>query len=272
MKDIDKNIAIIGAGNMGMAIAERLIKTAVIRPRRLTLSGPAIHKAAMKRLKGVAATKDNERAAAGADIVMLCVKPQIFQSVAEEIRGSLRKGALVISIMAGVRLTVLRKYFGKTRFIVRAMPNLGAKYGASMTGWIATGSLNADQKKTVEALFASLGAQMRLKSEDDINKMTAITATGPAYFFYLAESLEKQAKEFGLGDARKMAEHVLKASALLSQETGADFGALRQSITSAKGTTAAAIGHLESRKAQSIFQAAVRKAYRRARGISKSIR
>jgi len=254
--------ALIGLGNMGSAIYQGLVK---IIPVGDIFVCDRNSRAAIANLSA-----DANRTIAQADVVILAVKPQQFEALAAELeRKMLDK--LVISIMAGVSIGKIQKLTGARR-VIRSMPNLAAAVGESLSGWIASDSATVADKKLAAKIFSSFGEQLELRNEDMINALTALSGSGPAYFFYLTEALQKKALAYGFSseEAQLIANKTLLGSARLinSQDladpnlkSAADW---RKTVTSKGGTTEAALEYMEGHGLADIMDAAMDKAKARA--------
>ena len=194
------------------------------------------------------------------DIVILAVKPQDFDDLKLNL-----KNELLISIMAGVSLKKLAATGAKK--IVRSMPNLPLRVGAGFTGWI---SKNVKEKKLVKEIFSMFGGEIELKNEDAINAITALSGSGPAYFFYICQLLAEQACDFGFSkkDAEKIAANTLLGAAELVRNKTESFSDLRSAVTSKKGTTEAALHVLAKRRVATHFREALRAAATRSHELS----
>jgi pyrroline-5-carboxylate reductase len=203
----------------------------------------------------VCTTGDNDQAAARADTVVLAVKPQVMRPVAEALSGAVaRARPLVISIAAGVREADLQRWLGGDAAIVRCMPNTPALLGAGATGLYANERVSATQRSAAEEVLRTAGVTLWVEDEELLDAVTAISGSGPAYFFLLMELMEKVGGELGLEAeaARTLTLHTALGAARMALESGEPPATLRQRVTSPNGTTHAAItsfldGDLESR-------------------------
>ena len=216
---------------------------------------------------GARISSDNAAAVADADVVVLSVKPQVFPSIWPEIESALKPDALVVSIMAGIPSKKLAG--GKPIRVVRVMPNTPSLVGAGAAG-IAPGEFASDADVAVaEKLMGAVGAVVIVK-EEEIDAVTALSGSGPAYVFYLLESMLAAAGQMGLekGVARELALATVSGAAKLMQETGEDADVLRQKVTSKGGTTAAAINTMEERGVKDAIIAALLAAQARSRELA----
>ncbi len=205
---------------------------------------------------GVGTSLDNAAAAAQADVVVLSVKPQIFPEVWPEIKSALKPDALVVSIMAGIPSAKIAG--GKPVRVVRVMPNTPALIGEGAAGIAAGEFATKADLQVAEKLMGAVGATVVVE-EEGLHAVTALSGSGPAYVFYLLESMLEAADQMGLekGLSRDLALATVIGAAKLMQETGEDADALRKKVTSKGGTTAAALNTMEERGVKNAIIAAL---------------
>ncbi len=210
---------------------------------------------------------DNLNLVRNCQIVVLAVKPQEFRAVARQIKSELNTRHIVISILAGTPLAKLKKNLNSRCQISRAMPNLGAVVGEGITA-VTSSSRQADQAAC--AVFSGCGKVVKL-SERYFDLVTAVSGSGPAYFFLLMELLSLAAQKGGLSKqtANLLAIQTAAGAARLAQGSQHDPSELRKMVTSKKGTTDAALRHLSKKGFSQIFIQAVQQAVRRAKQLSK---
>lgn len=262
-------LGIIGGGHMGGAIVRGCIRAGVVQPREIiVVEIDASRRMDFEKL-GCDTTSDAARVT-GADQVLLAVKPQAFSEVAKSI-GSLPESKIVISIMAGHSSGAIRAALGGKARIVRAMPNVACQIGTGMTAIaIGAGAQPGDESLAV-SIFSALGKIVML-DESLIHAATAVSASGPAYVFLLAEAMEQAAIELGIdSDAARMmvSQTVLGAGQLLA-ESQQLASQLRQSVTSRGGTTDAAIQIFEQRRFREMVIEALQAARDRGRELGRS--
>lgn len=220
-----------------------------------------------KQKYGVETASDNRSAVERADVIVLAVKPQVFPAVWPEIEKALKPDALVISIMAGVHSA--RIAGGRPIRVVRVMPNTPALVGAGAAG-IAAGEFaaRADLEVAMQ-LMAAVGTAVEV-CEEEIDAVTALSGSGPAYVFYLLEAMLSAATQMGLEPeiSRELALATVSGAARLMKETGEDAAILRQKVTSRGGTTAAAIDVMESRGVGEAIVAALLAAQARSKELA----
>jgi pyrroline-5-carboxylate reductase len=205
---------------------------------------------------GVETSSENPAAVAGSDVIVLSVKPQVFPSVWPEIEAALKADALVVSIMAGIPSKKIAG--GKPVRVVRVMPNTPSLVGEGAAG-IAAGEFASEADLAVaEKLMGAVGTTVIVK-EEEIDAVTALSGSGPAYVFYLLEGMLAAAEQMGLAKevARELALATVAGAAKLMQETGDDADVLRKKVTSKGGTTAAAIHTMEERGVKDAIIAAL---------------
>lgn len=183
-----------------------------------------------------------ELAAQAPDIVVLAVKPQMIETVLPSLAGNVR-GALVLSLMAGVPIKIMTQLLGEDAAYIRTMPNTPASIGKGMTGLYADGQASAEQKAAAAGLLGAVGQTVWLDSEKMIDAVTAISGSGPAYVFHLVEALQAAGISLGLPEeiSRDLAMQTIIGAAAMLEEDGADAADLRRNVTSPGGTTAAAL-------------------------------
>jgi pyrroline-5-carboxylate reductase len=252
-------ICFIGGGNMASALMGGLVKQGV-SPQQLRVV--EINDANRRRLENqgfVVFAKQDMEAILGCDVVVLSVKPQQMKEVAEQLGSQLSAGQIVLSIAAGIRLMDLARWLGQqnTRSLgyqdtgialVRAMPNTPALIGAGMTGLFSISPLTDGQQERVEAVIKTAGAFIWIRSEEDMDAVTAVSGSGPAYFFYFIEALEQAGKELGLPEktARMLAVETALGAARLAHESAETPARLRERVTSRNGTTERALLSMEA--------------------------
>ena len=220
---------------------------------------------------GVSTTQDSRAAVAGSDVIILAVKPQNLGAVAGRLRGALGPDQLVLSILAGTTVAGLNACLDHGS-IVRAMPNAPAQIGRGMTVWAATAGATEQQRDRTRDILGAMGREVCVEDEGDIDRATAISGSGPAYVFYFVEALTDAAREIGLSAdvAGKLVVETVLGAGQLVEESEREPAELRRMVTSAGGTTAAALSELEAGGFSSLIERAVRAAYQRAKELGKS--
>jgi len=231
-------IAFIGGGNMGEAMLAAVLEEGLVEPEAVRVSD--VSPARLRSLEqkyGVAVTASNLEAISAKDIVILAVKPQNLAEVMAELGGQLKSGQVVLSIIAGARIDTLSKGL-KHGAIVRVMPNAPAQIGEGMSVWTATPEVNEQQRGLVSAILGAMGMEIYVDDERYIDMATAVSGSGPAYFFLVVESLIDAAVEIGLPRdmARKLVLQTMLGSSRFIQQSGKEPAELRRMVTSPGGT------------------------------------
>jgi len=267
----NSKIAFIGSGAMGEAIIKGLLAQKLVTPNQIIGSDPVPgRREQMQTAYGIQVTADNLEAVRGADIVLLCIKPQVLETVGAGLRGQFAPDALVISIMAGVALGTLQKSLGHER-IVRAMPNTPAQINLGMTVWIATQAVSEAQRKQTELILGALGEQISATKEDFIDMQTGLGGSGPGFVFLIVEAMIDAGVQMGFSrpDAQKIVLQTMAGSVALVKETGMHPAQLKNLVTSAGGTTAAGLYSLEKAGLRAILADAILAAYHRSQELGK---
>jgi pyrroline-5-carboxylate reductase len=259
-------ITFIGGGNMARSLVAAQLARGVPAAAIRVAEPRDEARAALAREFGVAVSADNAAAVAGADCVVLAVKPQVMRQVCAGLAAPLRDAnPLVLSIAAGVRIAQLEHLLGGQHAIVRCMPNTPALVGAGAAGLCANGHVSAAQRVLAESILDAAGSVRWIGDEAQMDTVTALSGSGPAYFFLLVEAMEDAAVAQGLprDTARALAAQTcLGAGHMLadSKETAAE---LRQRVTSPHGTTAAALDVFEASGFRALVEHALSAAQRR---------
>lgn len=240
-------VAFIGGGNMAEALIGGLIRSAVCRPPDICVADVSADRTALlKERFGVDATADNAAAVKGADVVVLAVKPQILPDVVAALAGPLERRSLVLSIAAGVRTAAIEQKLGDGARVVRVMPNTPALVGAGAAAFCGGRWAEEEDLRKADAMISASGIAVRVK-EAEMDAVTALSGSGPAYVFYLIEAMLEAARQMGLeaGTAKSLVHATVAGAARLIGETGVSAEELRRRVTSKGGTTAAAIAVLD---------------------------
>jgi pyrroline-5-carboxylate reductase len=263
-------ITFIGGGNMASALISGLAN-----PPRSDLQIHVVDpdEAARNRLQttfDLTAFTEPLTAVSGADVVLLAVKPQIMPAVLNELSGHVRPGQLVLSIAAGVTVESIEARLGAGLAVVRCMPNTPALIGHGITGMTAGQHCTASQKALAEEVLSAASEVVWLEDESLMDAVTAISGTGPAYYFLLTEVLAKVARELGLPAAtadRLAAITSFGAGAMIASSPD-EAEELRRRVTSPGGTTEAAMAVLENGSFRQLMRQAIRAARDRSRELS----
>jgi len=262
-------IAFIGGGNMGEAMLAAILGKGLSTPKTISVSDIAeARRQHLEQKYGVVVTKNNKEAISGKDVVVLAVKPQNLAGVMAELGGQLKPTQLVLSIIAGARISTLRLGL-KHNCIVRAMPNTPAQIGEGVSVWAATAEVTGQQKAWVSSILGAMGKEIYVDDEKYIDMATAISGSGPAYVFLFMESLVDAAVHIGL--PRDMAQELVLQTVLgsghFAQKSGKELAELRRMVTSPGGTTAEALLQFEKGEFAELVKQAVIAAYNKAREL-----
>ncbi|MEJ2632872.1 MAG: pyrroline-5-carboxylate reductase [Acidihalobacter sp.] len=263
-------IAFIGGGNMAISLAGGML--ADTAPPQVIISEPKQEQRdrLAARFPAAELTGDNAAAAARADVVILAVKPQAMQSVAESLKPALDHHPLILSIAAGITAKRLDDWLGGEQAIVRAMPNTPALVGSGATGLFANARVDAKQRGAAEHIMRCVGLVQWFDDEDELDAVTALSGSGPAYVFLLMEALEEGGTALGLASnvARLLALQTVFGAAKLALESDALPATLRERVTSPGGTTQAALQVFEDGKLRELVAQAMQAAATRARELA----
>ena len=259
-------IAIIGTGNMGSSLINGLIKSG--HPAH-KLWGTCPNKEKLEQLHHyfhIHTSTNNIKACESADVIIFAVKPQIFQAVAMELAPTIQKHRpLIISIVSGISINSILCSLGKNIQVVRAMPNIPALIGAGATALYANTDVSKQQLNTAESILRSVGIIVWLPQEKLMDVVTALSGSGPAYFFLVMEALQQAAQQLGLPQetALLLVKETDLGAARMAIESDHSLEELRQKVTSPGGTTEKAIAVLEENQIRKIFEKAIQAAVRR---------
>lgn len=249
-------LAFIGAGNMASSIIGGLVNKGY-PARSIIASDP--HELTLDRLKTVApvrTTTDNGKAIAEAEVVILAVKPQVMKDVLLPIAATLRANRpLIISIAAGIEIRSLETWLGAQLPIVRCMPNTPALVQAGATALFANAAVNEAQRAQADTILRAVGIALWVSSEADIDAVTAVSGSGPAYFFLVMEAMQAAGEKLGLAsdEARQLTLQTALGAAQMAIASDVDAAELRRRVTSPNGTTERAIAAFEAGGLRELF-------------------
>ncbi len=259
-------IAFVGGGNMAISLIGGLLARGTAAADIVVAEPLEAQRSRLAHDFGVGTVADAVAAVEQAQTVVLAVKPQQLAAVARSIAPTVaRTRALVISIAAGIRLQDLGRWLGPDVPLIRTMPNRPALIGAGITALYANPAVGADSRQTAEAIMGACGPTVWVNAEAQLDVVTAISGSGPAYFFLLIECLESAGIQLGLdpATARTLAIETAHGSGRLAVAATEPPAELRAQVTSKGGTTAAALAVLEAADMRGIFAAAVAAGARR---------
>ncbi len=262
----------LGTGNMAEALIRGLLRSGAVKPEQVWGSEPRASR--MEQIKsryGIHVTKYNVDVVRHASVIILSVKPQILPSVLDEIAPHLKPRALVISVAAGVPIAVIEARLPTGIRVVRTMPNTPALVGAGATAIAANQHATADDLKITEQIFRSVGMTVVL-DEEQLDAVTGLSGSGPAYMFLIIEALSDAGVKVGLSryNAVALAAHTVLGSAKLLIETGDHPGQLKDMVTSPGGTAIAGLHTLEAGGLRTTLMNAVEAATRRSRELGEA--
>lgn len=265
-----QRIAFIGAGNMARSLLGGLVATAPDR-FHIVAADPDPKQREKAAALGAETVTDNARAVAGADLVVLAVKPQVAPAALREAARVLQANRpTILSIAAGLRITSIEAAAGCELPVVRAMPNTPALVRQGISGWFANSRVDARGRTLANAVLEAAGEALEVASEGLLDAVTAVSGSGPAYFFLLVEALAAAGTEAGLPQetAARLARKTGAGAMALLEQSGEDPAKLREQVTSPGGTTAAALEVMQRDGLPEIVKQAVLRAQARARELA----
>ena len=264
MKNI--NIAFIGGGNMARSLIGGLLDDGM-PVERIWVADP--NESVLRRLSdrfAIHITTDNNEAIFNAQVMILAIKPQLAKPVVRELAPAIQKSRpLVISIAAGIREADLRSWLSEDAAIVRTMPNTPALVRSGATALFANSAVSKEQRNLAESILRAVGMTLWVDDESLMDAVTALSGSGPAYFFLIMEALENAGEHLGLPreTARLLTLQTAFGAAKMALESNEDLAELRQRVTSPGGTTQRAINVLQQHKLEAVFDEALRAAHQR---------
>lgn len=263
-------IAIIGCGNMGLIYARAFLKYNIVTKDRLLL----VEKNEERKLEltklniGEVAVVNDERIAR-CELVILCVKPQDFPSMSVELKGVLSDTNLIVSIMAGMKLAKIIELLGQTN-VVRAMPNSPAELGMGMTAFTADPSMGMDKIRKAENLLGTTGRTVFFETEAMLDAVTALSGSGPAYFFYVVKHMVDAGVDMGFDEATAsmLVKQTMLGSFHLLNTANKSLDELIAAVASKGGTTEAALTHFEKCGVGEALKDGIKRAKERASALS----
>lgn len=263
-------IAFIGGGNMASSIIGGMLANG-FRPEQICVGNRGAEKCQrLNQTYGIATTIDNHAAVAGADIVIMAVKPQVMGVVITELVSSINPSAVVVSVAAGIQLSNLQEWLGADRAIVRVMPNTPSMVRCGAAGLFANELVDNEQKASIEAIFNAVGISCWVDNEAKIDAVTAVSGSGPAYFFLMMEAMQKVGQELGLSEqvARDLTIQTALGAAQMASTSEHNATDLRLQVSSPGGTTRAAIAKFQSLDIEDTFRQAMQAARNRAQEMA----
>ncbi|ODT44162.1 MAG: pyrroline-5-carboxylate reductase [Nitrospira sp. SCN 59-13] len=267
-----RQIGFVGGGNMAEALVAGLLRKGLTTPDRLVVSDPlASRRELLNRTFGVIVTADNQPAVRGADIVVLCVEPQVLDDVLRELAPSLESNPLMISVAAGYPLSRMRHVLPAATRLIRAMPNTPSTIGAGVTAMSPAPDVTTEDLETARQLFESVGIAV-LVEERLLDAVTGLSGSGPAYVFAMIEALADGGVLAGLprSTAQLLAAHTVAGAAGMVLEQGEHPAVLKDRVASPGGTTIAGLNQLEQGKLRATMMSAVEAATQRSQELGKT--
>lgn len=267
-----QKITIIGVGKMGNALTEGLLHSGLILKENLVLSNRSEKKLERFKEMSIFTTLNNKNAVKDADLVILAVKPNVIKRVCQEIKSNLKQSALIVSIAAGVRIQSIKNWLdNQRRGVLRIMPNSPLQIGQGMSGWTASSEVTKEQKVAVQKILRNLGKEIYFDDENMLNQVTAISGSGPAYFFHIIECLLEAARKIGLNEeqARRLVYQTFGGSSDLLLQSGKTAKELQRAVTSKGGTTEAALEEFRKWGLKNAIMKGVLGAFKRSQELSK---
>tara|TARA_B100000780_G_scaffold1955_1_gene1692 strand:- start:413 stop:1243 length:831 start_codon:yes stop_codon:yes gene_type:complete len=266
-------IGFIGAGNMAYALIKGLLSDG-FDAKNINVSD-SNDELLIKRQSELNITtySDNVSLLDNSDIVIFAVKPQVLSMVCLELKNNAKPNHLFVSIVAGIRGNDINRWLGGNFALVRTMPNTPALFQSGVTGLFANELVNSQQQELVTSILSSVGECFWVDEEKLIDAITAISGSGPAYFFLLMQSITQAAIALGLDEktANSLSIQTSLGASLMATKSGKDPKTLRSEVTSPNGTTQAAIESFQDQNFEGIVAAATRAAYDRARELSNDL-
>jgi pyrroline-5-carboxylate reductase len=258
-------IATVGSGVMAEAIIAGLLRGGLVEQGQVVASHPRPERRdALQHEYGIRTVATNAEAVADADVILLGLKPQMLDRVGREIGPHLRRGQLVLSVMAGATTAAMIGILGHDQ-VVRSMPNTPARLGRGVTVWYASPATTEEQRAQAATLLGALGIQLQVDDEKMVAMATAVSGTGPTYVFLVMEALIDAAVHLGFPRhiAHDLVIETLEGSTVFAKQSGMHPAELRNMVTSPGGTSAAALHELESGRLRTVLSEAVWAAFRR---------
>lgn len=268
-----QTIGFIGAGNMAYAIISGLINNG--KSANFIKISDTNHDLLLQREAqfNLETFKSNAQLASACDVVVLAVKPQVLPKVCQELTQSLAHKPLIISIVAGVRIDDIDRWLGLNNAIVRTMPNTPASLNQGVTALFANDCVSLDEKVLAETILASVGVCLWLEAEPMLDAVTALSGSGPGYFFLMIESMTEAGVVLGLDKeiAQRLSIQTALGASMMASQMGDSPRQLRTDVTSPHGTTEAAIESLQEQNFEAVVVRAIRVAFERAQEIGNEL-
>ncbi len=265
-------IAFIGGGNMATALIGGLVgKLSAGKDVHVVDINPSTLKTLQTQF-GVTTATEIDNTVAQCDVIVLAIKPQQMKEVLEHLQTYV-SGQLILSIAAGVRISDISRWLNGHRVIVRAMPNTPALIGKGMAGLVAASEVSAAQREMANAILCAVGATLWVEQEEQIDAVTAISGSGPAYVFYFLEAMQQAAQELGLSAEQglQLAQSTFAGATELAVQSSESVAVLRDRVTSKGGTTYASLMSMEQNDVKAGIVKAIHACAARARELGEEL-
>ncbi|UKB83185.1 pyrroline-5-carboxylate reductase [Chryseobacterium sp. MEBOG06] len=264
-------IAILGAGNMGLSFSKSFLKYELIKPENLHLiirSSSKISKIAEEFPKSKVSTFDEVKEL-DSDLIIIAVKPQDFQTAAQNFQFTLKENQMVLSIMAGINIKKIQKSLNHS-LVVRAMPNSPTLLGMGITGYTAADGISFSQLINIERLLNSTGRSVYMENEDLLDGVTALSGSGPAYFYYIIDAMIKAGVEMGIEEnlSKLFVKQTMLGAYHLINNSEKNLEELIKDVASKGGTTEAALKTFEENNFKEILKQGILNAEKRAKELN----
>ncbi|MFC5587379.1 pyrroline-5-carboxylate reductase [Sporosarcina soli] len=264
-----ETVVFVGAGSMAEAVIAGIVEQGAIEPHNVYVMNKSDDERlfSLQQKYGISIVCKERKIMRTADLIVLATKPKDIHQVMADIHPLLSDDAAILSVIAGVSIATMEEGLGK-RPIARSMPNTSATIGKSATGVAMNSTVDETMRQHVLRLLGAIGLVKEVE-EDDLHTVTALSGSGPAYVYYLAEALEEAATSKGLSPdvARSLIIQTLEGAAAMLKQTGIEPAELRENVTSPNGTTAAGLQALEERSFKAIIGECIEKAAARSREL-----
>ncbi|MFJ8245384.1 pyrroline-5-carboxylate reductase [Peribacillus asahii] len=269
-----KKITFIGAGSMAEAIISGLVAQQVVDPKNINVTNKSneARLASLNEKYGVTGTRNIQEAMKEADVVLLAVKPKDMLATMQSIQPYITTEMMLVSVAAGVHTASLEGIAAKEVAVIRAMPNTSATVGQSATAISTNAYTSAEQRQTAITLFETIGSVVVVE-EEQLDAVTGLSGSGPAYLYYLVEAMEKSAQDLGLdaGTAKQLIIQTMLGAAEMLKHSSKSPATLRKEVTSPGGTTEAGLKVLQNYEVDQAFIACVEEATAQSKRMGKQI-
>ena len=270
----ESTIAFIGAGNMASSIIGGLINNGWPTYQLIATARTEATLSNIREKFNIETTVDNHQAVGKADVIMLCVKPQVMKEVLMDLSPSIKPNALIISVAAGITMESLQKWGGEHLSIVRSMPNTPSLLQCGASGLYANNNVSTDHKTLTDDIFNAIGIAKWVDQESLIDAVIAVSGSGPAYYFLLMEVMEQVGSRLGLDmeTSRQLTLQTALGAARMATESDVDAAELRRRITSPNGTTEQAIKTFQEQGLPELVEKAMNAAVNRSIELAESLK